>query len=177
MKVPTTFTVDESKPKAVSDIKKEEPVKKVENVTLQDLLGKEICGIAEELEMSEPSQLRDAGFETVIKNYFLTKQGVEKIIALDYKHKNQEAWIDIYIIEYKEGKAAEDHKCLAIIPDIILRNQDRKSEIFRFLLKEDYTVLIHSYEKGMENSIKKVVDYYRTKFGMKEVEEVICKYK
>ncbi|MDP2908687.1 MAG: hypothetical protein Q8N77_02680 [Nanoarchaeota archaeon] len=169
MKIPT-FTVDGSGQEAVPEVKKEEPVKKLEGITLQDLLGKEAFDIASELEVStKPFEVND--FKTLADNYILTKSGIGKVKAVEYKHKQQEAWIDVHVIEYKEGKAEKDDKHLLTKQELLLENPDHKFEMFKFLVKGDYTVLIHSYAKGMEDSAKKIVDYYKNKFGMEEIED------
>ena len=158
--IPTLF--GEQKLKGKKPAEPVIPVSKIDN--LESLVIEKIGKIVKNLEESKPDPIDN--LQSLVNRYGLTLENIQKSIVADYKDKKNEDWLDIYLLEYKEKKQVNKD---------ILRLKLKQEDLFgeenlRFLVKDNYMVLIHIYSEDMDKTADKVFRFYKQRFGMKEVD-------
>ncbi len=137
-----------------------------EQKTLQGLVVESIKET--NLKILEEGPFRIDDFSTVTSNYILTKKNIRQVTQIDCQHKEKEEWLDIYIIEYQEGKIDKDYPRIITKQDVL--NDVPKHELgtLKFLIKDNYTVLIHPQTKETKDEAEKIFQNLK-KSGLKEL--------
>ncbi len=134
--------------------------------TLQDLVVESIKDTNLKI-LKEPFQIND--FETMAANYILTKKNIKQVTQIDCQHKEKEEWLDIYIIEYNEGKINKDYPRIITKQDILKDVPKQELGTLKFLIKDNYMVLIHPQTKETKDEAEKIFKALE-KLGLDEIE-------
>ncbi|MDP2907369.1 MAG: hypothetical protein Q8O03_05505 [Nanoarchaeota archaeon] len=119
--------------------------------TLQDLVIESIKETNLEVPEEEPYVTKDAIFDQVTREYSLTPRNIKQLKHMVCKHKEKEEWLDIYLIEYKEGKIAENYDRMSTKQGILKEKPKKESEgTLRLIIKDNYAVFIRSYDQEIE---------------------------
>jgi len=134
--------------------------------TLQDLVVESIKET--NLKILEEGPFKIDKFDTVSTNYILTKKNIRQVTQIDCQHKEKEEWLDIYIIEYQEGKISKDYPRIITKQDILETWPKQEFGTMKFLIKDNYTVLIHPQTKETKDEAEKIFQNLK-KLGLKEL--------
>lgn len=137
-----------------------------EQKTLQDLVVESIKDTNLKILEDGPFEIND--FDSVSRNYILTEKGIKRVTQIDCQHKEKEEWLDIYIIEYNEGKISKDYPRVITKQDILKDVPKQELGTMKFLVKDDYMVLIHSHTKETKDEAELIFKNLK-KSGLKEL--------
>ena len=137
-----------------------------EQKTLQDLVVESIKDT--NLKISEEGPFKVNDFNSVSANYILTKKNIKEVTQIDCQHKEKEEWMDIYIIEYKDGKIIKDYPRIITKQDILKDTPKEELGTLKFLVKDNYTVLIQSHTRETKDDAEQIFKNLK-KAGLKEL--------
>jgi len=148
----------------------QKPEQEKNSETLQDMVIKSITSEETKLSITgEPSIVEYETFNHRIKEYFLTKENIKQITEIVGQHKEKEEWLDVYIIEYNERKISENYDRMSTKQGLLKEKQKKEFEgTLRLIIKDDYAVLIRSYNKEIESEANEVFKNLK-KRGLKEL--------
>jgi len=140
-----------------------------EQKTLQDLIIKSLKDANLEVTEEEPYVTKDAIFDQVTREYSLTAGSIKQLKHMVCKHKEKEEWLDVYIIEYKEGKISENYDRMSTKQGILREKPKKEFEgTLGLIIKDNYAVLIRSYDKEIEIEANNVLENLK-KLGLNEL--------
>jgi len=154
----------------MTDEQKQEQEKNPQPKTLQDIIIEAIKSEETKLDITEePAVLKYETFDHTIGQYFLTKENIRQVTQIICQHKEKEEWLDIYLIEYKDGKISDNYDRLSTKQGLLKEKPKKEFEgVLRLIIRDNQAVLIRSYNKEIENEANEVFKNLK-KLGLKEL--------
>ncbi len=148
----------------------QKPEQEKDSETLQERVIKAVTTEETKLTITgTPSTVEYEIFNQIIKEYFLTKENIKQITQIDCQHKEKEEWLDLYIIEYNEGKISENYDRMSTKQGLLKEKPKKEFEgILRLIIKDNYAVFIRSYNKEIESEANEAFKNLK-KLGLKEL--------